>query len=129
MADPNAFMAGVALMDKMLREAERQSEKKVQDFWIEAQYREGSDLTNYLRPLVAELLSRPELVDGFAAALGDFVGSERAGACPGDGWAYASLSYDDIMGFVPQPEEGPVSNVIPLRPPSASSTAGESPHS
>lgn len=135
MADPTAFMAGVALMDEMLREAdqqgkaERRDEEEPRRFWIEAQYRAGTDLNFYLRPLVNELLSRPELVDGFAAALGDYLATLHAGLVPGDGDLYTHLSYDDIMVFVPEPEEAPVSNVVPIRPPSASSTAGESRHS
>lgn len=128
MADPTAFMAGVALMDKMLREADRQVKAEQQaegapaGFWIEAQIRQGADLSLYLRPLVAELIGRPKLIDGFSAALGDYLGALHAGLVPADGDAYAHLSYDDIMEFIPEPEEAPVSNVIPIRPPSASGT-------
>lgn len=130
MADPTAFMAGVALMDKMLREADRQVEAEHttgganERFWIEACLREGAGLSFYLRPLVAELMSRPELVDGFVAALGDYIASERAGVGTGDEWTYAHLSYDDIMVYVPRPEEEPVSNVVPIRPPSAAGAVG-----
>lgn len=129
MADATAFMAGVALMDKMLREADREAKAEHQlegvsgGFWIEAQIRKGVDLSLYLRPLVAELIARPELIDGFAAALGDYLGALHAGLVPADGDAYAHLSYDDIMVFVPEPEEAPVSNVIPFRPLSAGGAA------
>ncbi|EWS53407.1 MULTISPECIES: hypothetical protein [unclassified Methylibium] len=133
MTDPTSFMAGVALMDEMLREAERQAAAEVAGedvsggFWIEADIRGGVDLNIYLRPLVAELISRPELIEGFSAALGDYLGTLCAGLVPANGDAYTNLSYDDIMVFVPPPEEEPVSNVIPIRP--ASSAAAEIRHS
>ena len=100
---PADFMSGVALLDEMLREAERlacwgDDAALGNSVFIASDAREGQQLTLYLKPLVERLVARPELVEGFAAALGDYFGMLQQGMPTAIGDQYSCLTYDDIIG-------------------------------
>jgi hypothetical protein len=99
---PAAFMAGVALFDDLLQEAERRCESDDEltnsSTEIRAELRAGEPLTLYARPYLDRLRERPELVAGFAAALGDFVGVVQQGFAPGAGKQYGGLTFADCDG-------------------------------
>lgn len=118
------FMAGVALMDEMLRAAESEAAgdpddpEALQPFWLDARLRGGADLNFYLRALVVRLVEKPALIDGFAAALGDYIGSNNSGLAPQNGAVYEHLSYEDITtpdtSMVEQWRKEDESNVVSL---------------
>lgn len=105
----NDFMAGVELFNEACREADRQQEEP--DVWLQETFRESAShevgdpppaavppLRVFLRPIVARLLEQPAAIDGFAAALGDYLVSWLSGLEPVGPVPYDGLSYSDIMG-------------------------------
>lgn len=102
LGDPAAFMAGVALFDALLREAERRSRSddlaEQNGANLRAAYRGGGPLTLYALPFVEQLLQRPDMARGFAGALGDYVGMLQEGLAPAAGDQYARLTFDDCTG-------------------------------
>jgi hypothetical protein len=92
--DPNgktaAFLAGRDLACKMLRNA-KQSDGKVS---IEARHREGRPKALWVLPYLVMLRTRPELLEGFAAVLSDYL-SDAGGT---DVEAFERLTAEDIFG-------------------------------
>jgi hypothetical protein len=106
LGDPSGFMAGVALFDELLREAERigfsSDVAEANSISLAADGRLQSDgvtthgpLNLFALPLLESLFRCPELARGFAGALGDYVGSVQQGVVPGRGDQYAHLSFED----------------------------------
>lgn len=108
--DRDNFMAGVALFDEAINEMRKAQTPAPGEFWgtwqLHAYWRREIDeapavappLNVVLRPTVAKLLARPELLDGFAAALGDYIGEIQQGAAIDCDKDYEGLTYDDIHG-------------------------------
>jgi hypothetical protein len=98
--DEAAFMAGVALFDDMLREADRRAraddDAEYAGACIWACVRDGAPLSLYALPMLQRLLAQPESMPGFAAALGDYIGDLQVGMAPGTGAVYERLQFDDV---------------------------------
>jgi hypothetical protein len=103
-----AFMAGVAFFDDLLRDAERRarsnSRAEQDSLCMEARLRDdGVPLVLYALPFVQKLQERPDLMPGFAAALGDYVGMLQQGMAPGNGDQYSHLTFEDCVGGSTRP--------------------------
>lgn len=97
------FMAGIALMDDMLREAERlcmESEASAAKVELETSRRGDHPLVLYLLPFVQRPIAHPELAEGFAAAMGDYIGMLQQGLSPSAGDQYTHLELADILSQV-----------------------------
>jgi hypothetical protein len=96
-ANPSDFMAGVALLDELLREAERLVRKdRSTAIYLDAGGRDGQPLNVYARPFLERLIARPELLDGFAGALGDYLAQVQEGPAPASGDAFTHLTFEDV---------------------------------
>lgn len=115
--DPEAFMGGVALFDEMLeqlRPIAEQARTNETNFWISADAREGKPLVLHALPALCRLQGQPEAaIAGFAAALGDYLGTWMAGMGFGEGAAYRRMEFDSVWIDDSEPEPEP-SNVVPL---------------
>lgn len=111
------FMAGIALFDELLREAERRafSDDRNNSMNLCGENRYGEPLTLFALEFLETLIHRPELAKGFAGALGDCVGMLQAGLAPAAGDQYTELTFEDCVESVPgMPDDWPASNVVPL---------------
>ena len=120
--DAGAFMAGVALFDDVLREAERlafaEEDAVAAGVLLRADDRLGAPLNLYVLPALERLAQRPDLLPGFAAALGDYVGSNSQGLAPGNGAQNEGLRFDDVWvdSEPPQQAQTQPGNVVFLCP-------------
>ena len=109
-------MAGVALFDELLRDAKRRAfsddELEQSSMNIDGALRCGQPLSDFALPFLAQVMRRPQLARGFAAALGDYVGMLQEGSCPADGEAYTLLKYEHVLRVAA--DEPPASNVVQL---------------
>lgn len=115
--DEAAFMAGVALFDDMLRDAERRAlddDQMAQDSMnIRAKHRDGGPLTLFALPYMERAIASPGLAAGFAAALGDYVGMLQQGLAPDNGPQFERLQFEDVWIDRTEPPPAP-GNVVHL---------------
>jgi hypothetical protein len=83
---------------------------------LEAEYRNGRALDLPLRPLLEKLVAAPQCMDGFAAALFDYLLMLQQALQPNTGALYADLTYEQVMEWRPEPEPEPTTNVIAFAP-------------
>lgn len=97
-ADPAGFMAGVALFDELLGQAQRCAHcDDAAGMPIEARYRDGAPLSLYALPFIDRLKAGDVgVAQGFAAALGDYLGDIAGGLTPYEGPCYEHLSFDMV---------------------------------
>lgn len=101
---PAEFMAGVRLLDEMLRDAEslgQADEAVAATVWLEAELRGAEPLNLYLLPAIKRLIAQPHLAEGFAAALGDYIGMLQQGLAPSNGDQFTHLKFTDIVAQGP----------------------------
>lgn len=86
------FLAGRDLAVRMLRHMQDVGDSDASS--IEAQYRQGETQVNAAMPYLAQLLARPQLLEGFAAVLSDgfHVGTFA------DADVYARLTIGEMRG-------------------------------
>lgn len=91
------FLAGRDLACEVLKSMESvNTGVSGEDSSLEARYRNGRQQNNWMLPFLQQLQARPELTEGFAAVLSDFLP-----ACGGtDFELYAQLTAEDIFGSV-----------------------------
>ncbi len=77
MPDRNAFIAGVHFFGAMV--ATMAGRKFETDHELHVECRDGKPLALHLASQVRALLKHPEMADGFAAALGDYLATVEAG--------------------------------------------------
>ena len=103
-SDAADFMAGVALFEELLRDAERRTmagERESDAMSLDGQFRSGQPLTLYALPFLERALARPGSLRGFAGALGDYIGCLQQGLVPAPGDQYAHLTFEDCVRIVP----------------------------
>ena len=91
------FMAGKALVADIVTKAREISDEGSDRAFLQARYR-GRNIPQdvFVRPFLQKLLGKPELLEGFAAALGDTLAlAGNALECPD---ATRATTWDDIVG-------------------------------
>jgi hypothetical protein len=100
-AGAEAFMAGVALFDELLDAIADNCTGvgKPEDYWIDAEYRDGLPFRNLALQFINRIVETPALAVGFSAVLADHLGIVASGGVPDCGARYASgLSAADLVG-------------------------------
>lgn len=107
-ATSDQFLAGVFLFDEVLERVKaHQDDPAIQLF---AEYRldesdQGPAHHLVARPLLQRLVADESLLDGFAAALVDYLCLVASGVVPGPGANYAYSTVEDIFADAPPPDE------------------------
>jgi hypothetical protein len=91
------FLAGRDFACELLKSREGPPKRPGDDSSLEAQYRDaGQRQNNWVLPFLDQLRARPELAEGFAAVLSDFL----AGCGGTDVEVYDRLTVEEIFGEV-----------------------------